>query len=113
MTDYSALSYESGTTGYKEGTFSPFEYTGISSISYVKGTSTYTQAQFSPFKYTGIASKFYTPSTSVTKYFKMAAYDTSASIWRTWIATGAADITASQYPGSPFPFTTVFVLSIT
>lgn len=83
--------------------------TDYSAVSYEKGTNTYTYGVFSPFKYTGIPSKFYI--TLKAKYYQMIAYDTSASIWRTWSATGAPDISASQYPGSSFPFTTVFVLS--
>lgn len=44
-------------------------------------------------------------------YFKMMAYDTSASTWRTWIAVGAPDMTAKQYNGVAFPFTQVFVIT--
>lgn len=56
-----------------------------------------------------IASRAYSQTTTV--YYKMQAYDTSASTWRTWVATGSPDLTASQYPGTAFPFTQVFVLS--
>lgn len=44
-------------------------------------------------------------------YYKMMAYDTSASTWRTWIAAGAPDMTAQQYNGVAFPFTQVFVIT--
>lgn len=52
---------------------------------------------------------FYSPAAPV--YYKMQAYDTSASTWRTWVATDAPDLTASKYPGSAFPFTQVFVVT--
>lgn len=85
MTDYSAVLYKNDSIPvYSEGAFGKFKYTGISTIFY---------------------------SSSKLKYFEMMAYDTSASTWRTWVAVGAPDITASQYVGTPFPFTTVFVIS--
>lgn len=43
-------------------------------------------------------------------YFDMMAYDTSAGVWRTWIALGEPDLTARQFNGPAFPFTQVFVL---
>ena len=51
-----------------------------------------------------------TSGPSVIKYFLMEAFDTGASTWRSWTATGAPDATASQYPGQPFQFTSVSVL---
>lgn len=47
---------------------------------------------------------------SITFYYFMEAYDAAALVWKTWIATGAPDVTASQYPGPAFPFTVVSVL---
>lgn len=47
---------------------------------------------------------------AATSYFLMEAYDSAALLWKTWVATGAPDPTASQYPGPPFPFTIVSCL---
>jgi hypothetical protein len=72
-----------------------------SSIEYTKGSSAYNQTYISwPSSQYGI---------SRYSYFRMLAYDTSANTWRTWIATGAPDLTAVQYNGTAFPFTQVFV----
>lgn len=51
-----------------------------------------------------------TSTVSVVEYYLMEAYDTLALVWKTWVATGAPDPTASQYPGPPFPFSIVSVL---
>lgn len=61
-------------------------------------------------KFTAVLFQVPTSTVSVVEYFLMEAYDSVALVWKTWVAVGAADPTASQYPGPPFPFTIVGVL---
>ena len=61
-------------------------------------------------KFTAVLFQVPTSTVTIVEYFLMEAYDTAALVWKTWVATGAPDPTASQYPGPPFPFTIVGVL---
>lgn len=47
---------------------------------------------------------------NATPYYLMEAYDTAALVWKQWVAIGAPDPSASQYPGPAFPFTAVSIL---
>lgn len=112
MADFSGVSFSDGLHSvgivqFAAQTFSDGAYSKgnfeVAGTQYSFSNSVYKTANVE------ISSRSY--AIPVANYYRMMAYDTSASTWRTWLAAGEPDLSARQYNGVAFPFTEIFVVS--